>query len=336
MSKQELDILKKTISELENKIAEQEGEIEGLRRGIKRLTSDERLNVTSATGYYDWPPFIMSTAFSIVTCCDGVYKLAKHTEQYRRSFYGVTWDEDTIYCSRSVDDEHGYHEQLISMSPDFREESILSEDISSAHQICYHGGNIAVTSPGEETRGWLLNTTTRETSTWGEGIENAEHLNAVWRDYDSWWINFNNHALAGKSKIVNLSDDLSTVLKTIDVGEQVHNIARVGDLLYICSSGEGKLLVYSLYAGKVVEEVAGLDWVRGLVITDEYIIVGSAIKTTDQTQRLTASTQVNLISRTTLAVLDTLTFESCGPVYELRGIGPVDLAHNGIAFPGIV
>jgi hypothetical protein len=336
MAKTELDTLKDTILELEDIIAQRDLKIESMQKGIDRLSSDMRLNVSSSNGYTNWPPFIMTTAFSIITCCDSVYKSVKHADQTTRAFYGITWDEDTIYCSRVLDDEDGRSEHLISLGPDFKEIDVLPGIFSSAHQIHYHENSIAIASPGEETRGWLLDTTTHEAVIWGDNIDNAEHLNAVYRDDNSWWVNFNNHTLGGKSKIVNLSDDFSTIIETIDIGDQAHNIARVGDLLYICSSGEGKLLVYSLSTKNIVDEVEGLDWVRGLVITDDYILVGSAVKTTDQAQRLNSCTEVHLIDRTTLVVLDTLTFSECGPVYELRGIGPVDLAHNGIAFPGIV
>jgi len=294
------------------------------------------VNVVSSTGYDSWPSFIMSSAFAITTYNNGVCNTIKQVSEGGRAYYGITWDESVIYHTRVLDTSDGYIECLVSLDSEYNELSSWAGNFSASHQICYHDGNVAIAQVESSSVALVNMEQALNTLDWTVDIDSAEHLNAVWRDNDSWWVNFNNHAISGRSKIVNVSDDFSTIIETIDIGNQVHNVARVGDLLYICSSGEGKLLVYSLSAKEIINVVEGLEWVRGLVITDEHIIVGAAVATADREFRLRACTEVHLIDQATLSIVDTLTFEGCGPVYELRGTGPVDLAHNGIRFPGAV
>jgi hypothetical protein len=218
----------------------------------------------------------------------------------------------------------------------FSEKSVFTDCFSATHQIHYHGGQIAITAPMTNSVATVDTVSDKAVfHNWTEFKTNVNHINAVWRDGDTWWVNYHNQTLGSPSCIVQLTSDFTTPLKKINIGTQVHNVARVDNLLYICSSGENKLLVYDLDTDKVVKEADGFKWIRGLAITEDYILVGSSPVQKDRKRRYQDVSCVKQLDRETLRCLVTTWLPDQGPVYEIRVTSERDYAHNGIRFPGV-
>ena len=294
------------------------------------------MDVLSDTNYSEWPEFILVSAYSILKCNGTETEVIEESPPtplsgdvlpvYHNSFYGLTWDEENVWYMVDSDRTTYRRDQLALLGHEYLD---IPGEYTGSHQIHYHDGVIAITCAGSSELAIvdLEVEADRSRFYWGN-----DHINSVFADGDTWWVNSNNVTTRSWSEIVQI-DNQGNVLQEYSVGKQVHNIAKIGDLLYVCSSGDGKFIEANL-TDDTTREISGLNWVRGLTVTEKHIIIGSSITEPDRQKRFAGGCQVHLLDRETLEILDTLMFTDIGPIHEIRGtVG--DLAHNGIDFPGV-
>lgn len=291
------------------------------------------MDVLSKTNYSEWPEFILVSAFSILKCNGTETKVIRELDPTAfKTYYGMTWDHlDTIYYTEhSGEGMFTDRDKITLMDDQYDDIKILYGAYPNSHQIHYDNGQLAVTCAASSQL-CIVDVDTEEGAAsfhW-----DTEHVNAVFSDGATWWVNMNNIPRRNESEILQI-DAAGETLKSLLLGTQVHNIARIGDLLYVCSSGDGRLIVYNLVTDEIDAEISGLNWVRGLTVTEKNIIIGSSVTETSRVKRFGGGCQVHLLDRETLEMLDTLMFTDIGPIHEIRGtVG--DLAHNGIDFPGV-
>ncbi len=254
-------------------------------------------------------------------------------------FYGITWDKDNIYYTRGTERSPHNRDQVVVLDKTYREVGTFPGVFPEAHQIHFDGDKLILTVTHRDSLASInLDTKQEQFYNWTGHTTDENHINCIWPDTDGVWVGYHSYVATPEppplsSRLVLMDETFSTVKRTIDIGFGSHNVARIGDLLYICSSNENTLLVYSLSQDAVVQEVPNLRWVRGLSITDDYIILGASVVQADRAKRHLGDGKVFLLDRHSLDILDTKVLPDSGPLYELRVVGEVDYAHNGIDFP---
>lgn len=285
----------------------------------------------------EWPSFLLSTADRVLYWSE---EKQVTLDSEKGPYYGITWDENHIYYTRGSGlSPHG-RDQLVASNGS----NIIREFpgyFPGAHQIIYYAGHvyITVTSRNAVAKVSVLNGQ-ESFFNWTGHDQDVNHINGIWRDVDCWWVCYHNYAeksdtSAVNSRIAQLCEKFENVVNVVDLGVGIHNCVRVGNTLYICSSAENRLLLYDLSESNVVRDVCDLNWVRGLSITSDYLVLGVSEVAVAKSDRLLGDAAVYLLDRKTLDILDKKVFSGTGPVYGLRVTSVEDLAHNNIKFPGI-
>ncbi len=286
---------------------------------------------------FKWPSFLVSTEVSL-SLHTPTKEVVLATEGF--PFYGITWDKGNIYYTRGTGRSPHNRDQVVVLDKTYREVGTLPGVFPEAHQIHFDGDRLLVTVTHRDSLASInLDTKQEQFYNWTGVGTDENHINCVWPDTDGIWVGYHSYAADPEppplsSRLVLMDEQFSTIKKTIDIGLGSHNVARIDDLLYICSSNENKLLVYSLSKGGVVQEVPNLRWVRGMAITDKYIVLGASVVQEDRSKRHLGDGKVFLLDRDSLDILDTKVLSDSGPLYELRVVGTTDYAHNGVPFPG--
>lgn len=297
----------------------------------------------STANYPNWPSFLVSGATAIVKWHKGqLSTIASNPSSTGGAFYGITWDEKYLYYSRGSERVVFGRDELVaaSLEPDYVINTVFPGHFVDAHQIHYHDGKVYLTVTARNAVAAVSVHNQQECFYNWTGINrDTNHINAIWRDGDFWWVNYHNYSekpasAFNSSQIVKLSSNFSSILDSIRIGMGVHNVVRIGDFLYVCSSAENKFLVFNLNSHSVVDTIESLDWVRGMAVTDDYIILGSSEVHADRRKRLQGNATIYLLCRHTIKIIDKLTIYNLGPSHELRCISHNDLAHNGIVYPG--
>jgi len=132
---------------------------------------------------------------------------------------------------------------------------------------------------------------------------------------------------------VQLSKNLQSIQRKIRIGKDLHNVFINGKMLYTLSSAEGDLLEVDLSTNKVTRRTAIGMWPRGFAATKDFFLVGVSTKI-DRSNRPDGRSEVHLVDRHTLRVLDKVCIDNVGVIYDVRVTSEKDAAHNSYTFPG--
>ena len=288
-----------------------------------------------------WPSFIVTTA-------NDVRLLTGDSESVVHSgnglYYGLSWCADNIYILGRNGVRKPGHPDVFVLDKDFNTTGCLPGEFADGHQIHCDGERLYTTNTANNAIGVVdLKTNTTFEHNWTNYKVDKNHINSVWKDENYFWVGYHQWFRPkdkGKfevgSKVVKISSDFSSVLEEHTVGYGNHNVVRVGNELFICSSGNHEFVVYNLESRDVSRKVDTGYWVRGIGITDKYIVLGATSISGDREGRLTGDSEVYLLDRETLVTIDKKILKNTGSIYELRLVGCDDYAHNKISFPGII
>lgn len=283
-----------------------------------------------------WPAFLLATGEKLLRFDS---QNPTTVEEGRGVYYGISWSSTHVYCHRRNGPWRlGGTGEVVVYSPTYEFVGILPGDFPDAHQVYYHSGNVYVTATSRNSIGVVdAAVGTVEFKNWTPFDHDVNHINSIWFDGSSFWVGCHNYAEKDSSsyessQVVCLDGELSTVLRSIEIGVGLHNVVVLNGVLYVCSSGDGKLIGYDLSSGEVVRELYVGEWLRGIAITDDFIVLGASA-TLPKDKRLEGDSAVYLLNRE-FEVLDKMVIPGCGPVYDLRVTNQPDYAHNLEPFPG--
>jgi hypothetical protein len=288
-----------------------------------------------------WPSFIVTTA-NDVRVISGDTETVVHTGN--GIYYGLSWDAvDTYLLVRDGNRKKG-HPDVFVLDNQFKVKGTLPGEFIDGHQIHCDGDRLYVTHTAKNAIE-VVDLKSKKVSmhNWTPYQEDKNHINSIWKDVGrGFWVNYHNWARRKDkgtfvgSLIVLVNEELTGIVEQHAVGHGSHNAVRIGNELFICSSGTHEFIVFDLVTKEISRSVDTGYWVRGMGITEDHIVLGATAVSGDREGRQTGDSEVYLLDRKTLATLDKKTLIGTGSIYELRLIGCEDYAHNGIAFPGRV
>jgi hypothetical protein len=278
-----------------------------------------------------WPNFIASTYKELVLVQEGkVHTLHKGEGQY----YGITWSKDSIFVAHKKDDYPPGPEVSI-LNTRYKVMGVTPGNFPDVHQILYRKGLLYITSTDTNSID-VYNGRDIKSKNWTEHITGVNHINSIYHDGKGFWSCHHNLVSRGDhtySDLVYLGKDMSSIKSKIRVGRDLHNVFVSGNLIYTLSSADEELLEISLETGEIQRRTKIGMWPRGFAATEKYFLIGVSTKI-DRSNRPDGRSEVHLVDRKSMKVLDILRIGGVGVMHEIRVTSELDLAHNGIPYPG--
>lgn len=278
-----------------------------------------------------WPDFIASTYKELVLVQDGtVHTLHKGEGQY----YGITWSEESIFVAHKKDDYLPGPEISI-LDKNYEVRGVTHGNFPDVHQILYRKGLLYITNTGNNSVD-VYNGRDIKSNNWTEYNTGVNHINSIYHDGIGFWSCHHNLVSRGDhtySDLVYLGQDLSSIKSKIRVGRDLHNVFVSDGFVYTLSSAAEELLEISLETGEIERRTKIGMWPRGFAATEKYFLIGVST-VIDRSNRPDGRSEVHLVDRDTLEVVDVVRVDGVGVMHEIRVTSEQDLAHNGITFPG--
>jgi len=169
------------------------------------------------------------------------------------NYYGITWDENNIYCSHNPLDSLG---SLIKVfDKKFNGKYTLPETFDNVHQILMIDGRLYITHTGKDSiamidkkgtsyLNWERNKNPIVSS---QSIKkgDAHHLNSIW--YNSGKLYIVESGLSSNIPVIQVLDNKYNIIHKIKLPEafHLHNVYIEKEILYCC--GKYGLIRYDLF-----------------------------------------------------------------------------------------
>lgn len=244
-------------------------------------------------------------------------------------YYGITWDEKQVYVA-SRGWEGGESILIFDKGLNFVGR-VPTGRLADIHQIAWFDGRLYITNTGANS---LEVWDGKISETWNYSGErrDVDHINSVWADRA--FIYVGEHRWGKPSRVRVFDRDRNLVNTIENMGRGLHNVYREGSDLYVCSSGEGDLLIRNVVTGR--RKLVDLrlyhrrGYPRGLARVDGEWYIGMSLEARREERHLPGHSAVlvlddggNLIDKIEIDI---------GQIYEIRALEG-DKAHNGLLFP---
>ena len=154
-------------------------------------------------------------------------------------------------------------------------------------------------------------------------IPRPAHLNSFFYDKEKhliYLIAHNKTVYTGRcSDVLVCDEDFSKLDVVSTTGNSVHNVCSLDENIIYCDSINKKLIM----GEKCIFEAD--KFLRGLSITDEYILVGGTDICPDRNKRISSESGIYVLNRQG-ELLTKMTFAELGGVYEIRQLSEFDYA----------
>ncbi len=282
-----------------------------------------------------WPDFVASTFKAFVSVRRGEDISFIHRDE--GEYYGITWDESSVYLAHKKNLPGCVGPQITVFDRDLNICGVVPGTYVDVHQILYRRGELYITNT-ECNRVDIYDGVAVRSVNWTEFDTGVNHINSLFFAGTALWSCHHNLVSRGNhtySELVRLSPDLKYVARRIRVGRDLHNVFVGYGKVYTLSSLDEELLEVSLATGVVLRRTHIGMWPRGFAATDKYFLVGVSTKI-DRSNRPDGRSEVHLVDRQTLKVVDSMRIDGVGVMHDIRVTSEPDYAHNGIPFPGEV
>lgn len=212
------------------------------------------------------------------------------------------------------------------IAEDRAEEILLDANPLDLHDVLFVDGKIYVV--GTETNSVIcFDQGFQKLESWGlPGENDASHINSVavyqGKLLASIFGRFRHHreyklGTMGRGEVV----DIKTGETFIGGLSQPHSLTVVGDLLYLCSSEEGKLMIYR--GSQVVGEVALSGYARGLAVSDDSLYVGISLsRNAENYPNYSGSSVVMVLDKDDQKLIRSMPLP-CSEIYDIRIVNDV-------------
>ena len=279
-----------------------------------------------------WPTFILSTSQHLLFVHND-----KSVPIHSGSgpYYGISWDHNLIYVAhrKGID---GLGPEISIFDNNLKRVGSYLGDFNDVHQILFVDKfkSLFVTATGYNS---ILKLEGEEQTfyNWTGTDDDVNHINSIWFDGEDFWFCYHSISKMWQhnthSKVVKVSPGLTEILLEFNIGKGIHNVYFDGERLFVCNSTNECLSIYNSVLNEV-ENVHIGNWVRGLSFTKDYLLVGASTLA-ERKNRMFGDSEVSILDRNTLEILDKKRFLNCGALMGIRVVSELDNAHNGIEFP---
>lgn len=247
-------------------------------------------------------------------------------------YNGITWNENNIFVSASVDAKYIIHKFDKSLE---LVDTLSEADLHETHQIFWQNNKLYVTNTGLN-RIEILENGNWSSIAWKHARYDIDHINGIWINDKRFYITeFRRRTEGAPPSIIRICDNDFNTLEEITVnrGKGIHNIYHENNTLYTLISSPPQIIEYNLISKKF--SAFNLDvkdaLIRGIARTINYWYIGVSRWEMERDKRhvgdaivLQLDNEFNEVNR--------ITMPDFGPVCDIRVIDELDLAHNGILF----
>ena len=281
----------------------------------------------------EWPSFIVAGYSSIALVHDNKCNIIVNNDDV--CYYGITWDSDYIYFGHR-NKQHPNIGTVSVMTSDYNIIDRVPDNFPDVHQILYVNNKLYVTITAHNSIA-IFDGKEVTMKNWTSTTLNLNHINSIWFDDEYFWLCYHNKVshqdIFHNSQIIKMNKELTSIVEFFEFGKDIHNVYMDDEWLYTCDSVSNRLCALNVHTKEQKSVDIGM-WIRGLAVTDNYIIIGGSIIGKNDEERQKGDAKIYLLSRDTLEILDTKLFKDIGAVYEIRIVDQQDYAHNNILFPG--
>ena len=252
--------------------------------------------------------------------------------------FGISWNRENVFIVKQNPD----HSMIVILDKRLKQvREVKAEGVMDAHQILW-----------AENKLFICNTRFNRITIWdGKGFKDfawarcardINHINSVWQADNGhfYFIEHNRHQCPiRRSRVVIFDKNLSPV-SNYQTGRGAHNIFRSGADLYICSSNDYSFIKYDINKKEVVRELdfAGEGilstefWIsRGLAYDGKTFYVGLSQYLPRNARKDSHCGAITMINND-FKLINHVSLEDMGQVYEIRLMSGIDLAHNKIQY----
>lgn len=245
--------------------------------------------------------------------------------------WGITWNEDYIYATHNRVVHHEERPKISQEIITFGRNGMVLKTLPIAHnlftrghQIQYYQGYLYITDTGSNCIQRVNCDTLRSQGM----IPNAEkfgedldHINSLFIDSGKLYIG----CLEGTVYVYDI--ETLGLIRELTFPKEVHNVFILEDQILTNHSNHGEIVNSSEDCFLKV----GV-YNRGIVITDEHILVGQSTRLIRERREGDSEGYINIFNRTTKEKIGRIVLPTIGQVLEIRCLDQKDYAHNGIVF----
>ena len=247
-------------------------------------------------------------------------------------YNGITWDEDGVMYVTGCNKFHYvlYKYQL----PTFEFLGYVPGELHETHQIFYQDGKIYIANTGKN-RVEVYHRGSWYSVAWRPSPHDIDHINALWSDKQYMYVAEHRQKVTGISIVRKCSLELEHI-EDYEIGPNIHNIYRDGDLLYNLTSPHDDdpagIVITDLQSG-AQDRVNKPEWgrvlLRGLARTEDYWYVGMSRWEGNRAKREIGDALIIQLDND-FNETERILLEDYGPVCDIRVLNAPDKAHNGI------
>jgi hypothetical protein len=286
----------------------------------------------------DWPDLIIASESYIAICKNKKFQIVKHEDGFK--FYGITWNNnDVYYCNNNsiAKNYQNYDAPYVASLGGHMD----------VHQLLFYESLLYATlARNNEVREFVVGLQINKRRTWPEFVSEAKehqdytHINSIFIQNRKVYLCHHNNGKPSFISVHEKSKYMPIVDTVEDVGLYNHNVYVEGDYLYTLDSGNCKITKINLKT-KGKEQVdlnpqkcrtnPNATFLRGLARTEKYFVIGACQNLPKLERHKEKSFLILLDSN--LNFVDSMAIPYADQVRDIRVIGEMDLAHNGILYP---
>ncbi len=256
------------------------------------------------------------------------------------SHYGITWNEDSIFIVDTM--KNGAPRNKITrLTPTGGFNGFFispKHPMGEVHQIYYDPQRASVLVA--DTANNLLRSTgspPEDRDDWCDIMPNPQimftdynHFNGVWSEDDRIYLIAHNKERP--SEILEFKYLEILLKRTWRQGKgDAHNIVRYNGGLVVLST-DGTIYDSDNEPVLYTKPFEPLRWARGLVLTDDYFVVGHSLRKLVKIDRIkpTNEGKLEIFDSNDLSHVGSIVLNDIGQVYDIRCVNKKDYAHNKI------
>lgn len=248
--------------------------------------------------------------------------LSKGTAHYN----GITWNENDIFVSANINTKY----VIRVFDKEFKPIGILpNADLHETHQIYWLDSKLYVTNTGLNRIEILDNGYWFHTA-WNKVTCDIDHINGIWSDgYKFYITQFANRGKPKKTSSIKICDMNFNQENELIVGNGIHNVYAENGIIHTLVSNTPQ--IFRIGSASIPLKNVDKGLIRGLARTKEFWYIGVSRWETEYNKRHVGDAVILQLDNE-FNEIDRIVMPDFGPVYDIRVIDELDLAHNGITF----
>jgi hypothetical protein len=192
--------------------------------------------------------------------------------------------------------------------------------IKDGHQLLYKDGSIYVVNSGYNLITKLFpDGDSKHLAVMGEYGEDIHHLNSISYNNGLFFIAVHRDKKGEDNGSVRVYESNLKFVTSFHIGKHCHNASIKDGFLFSCASKDGKLIRFDLNnpQDKTEYAVTGGYLTRGIIITDQYLLLGLSEFDTRENRHGSKTGRINIYEYPSMSYLDVIQIPDCGQVNDI-------------------